>query len=208
MTMRKHLNKLVGFAASTFLLALPFITWAVEEGHEAHGGHAEGGSQYLDLVLPAINFLLFVFVLRKYALPAVRESLRKRRETIAQALNEAKRAKEEAETLRREYEKKLAGLAAEQEQLRKQSLAIAEREKSKILEEARKMADRARTEAQQIAQREVEEARRLLRKEVAEQATRIATELVRSRFTPADQSRLIQDLVQEVNKNVGNNAVR
>lgn len=208
MTIRKHLNKLVGFAASTFFLALPFITWAVEEGHEAHGGHAEGGSQYLDLVLPAINFLLFVFVLRKYALPAMRESLKKRRETIAQALNEAKRAKEEAETLRREYEKKLAGLAAEQEQLRKQSLEIAEREKSRILEEARTMAERARAEAQQIAQREVEEARRFLRKEVAEQATRIAMELVRSRFTPADQSRLIQDLVQEVNRNVGNNAVR
>ena len=149
-----------------------------------------------------------MFVLRKYALPAVRESLRKRRETIAQALNEAKRAKEEAETLRREYEKKLAGLAAEQEQLRRQGLEIAEREKGKILEEARKMAERARTEAQQIAQREVEEARRLLRKEVAEQATRIATELVRSRLTSADQSRLVQDLVQEVNKNVGNNAVR
>ncbi len=206
--MRKHLNKLVGFAASTFFLALPFLSWAVEEGQEAHGGHAEGGSQYFDLVLPAINFLLFVFVLRKYALPAVRESLRKRRETIAQALNEAKQAKEEAETLRREYEKKLTGLAVEQEQLRKQALEIAEREKDRILEEAKKMAARARAEAQQIAQREVEEARRLLRKEVAAQATRIATELVQARFTPADQSRFIQDLVQEVNKNVGNNAVR
>lgn len=208
MTMRKHLNKVVGFAASTFLLALPLLVWAVEEGHEAYSGHAEGGSQYFVLALSAINFLLFVFVLRKYALPAVRESLKKRRETIAQALNEAKRAKEEAEALRREYEKKLAGLAVEQEQLRKQALEIAEREKGRILEEARKMAERARTEAQQIAQREIEEARRLLRKEVAKQATRLATELVRSRLTSADQSRLVQDLVQEVNKNVGNSALR
>jgi F-type H+-transporting ATPase subunit b len=206
--MRKHLNTLVGFTASAFLLIVPFITWAAEEGHEAHGGHAEGGSQFFGLALFAINFLLFVFVLRKYALPAVREALRKRRETITQALNEAKRAKEEAETLRREYEKKLAGLAAEQEQLRKQALEIAEREKGRILEEAKKMAERVRLEARQIAQREVEEARRLLRKEVAERATQIATELVRAHFSAADQSRLVQDLVQEVNKHGGNNAVR
>jgi F-type H+-transporting ATPase subunit b len=206
--MRKHLHKLASFAASIFLLAFPLIVWAAEEGHEAPGSHAEGGSQYFGLALSAINFLLFVFVLRKYALPAVRESLRKRRETIAQALNEAKRAKEEAETLRREYERKLAGLTAEQEQLRKEALEIAEREKGRILEEARKMAERVQAEARQIAQREVEEARRLLRQEVAAQATRLATELVRSRFTSADQSRLVQDLVQEVNKNVGHDAVR
>jgi F-type H+-transporting ATPase subunit b len=203
--MRKHLNKLVGCATSLFLFAPPLFVWAAEEGH---GGHAEGDSQLLVLGLSAINFLLFVFVLRKYALPAVRESLRKRRETIAQALNEAKKAKEEAEALRREYESKLVGLAAEQENLRKQALETAEREKGRILEEARKMVERARVEAQQIAQREVEEARRLLRKEVAEQATRLATELVRSRLTSADQSRFVQGLVQEVNKNVGNNALR
>ncbi|MGE0681841.1 MAG: hypothetical protein AB7P69_13205 [Candidatus Binatia bacterium] len=203
--MKKHLNKAVGFVVSTFFVIWPLISWAVEEGH---GDHVEGGSPLATLVFSAINFLLFIFVLRRYALPAVRESLKNRRATIEQALNEGKKAKEEAETLRLEYEQKLAGLAAEQEQLRQQVLADAEREKERILEEARKMADRARAEAQQIAQREVEEARRILRQEVANQAIRLATELVRSRLTPSGQSQLVQDLVREVNTNAGNNAVR
>lgn len=203
--MRKHLNKLISSAASALFLISPCLAWAAEEGH---GGHAEGDSQHLSLIFSAINFLLFVFVLRKYALPAVRESLRKRRETIVQALDEAKKAKDEAEALRRDYEQRLAGLAAEQERLRQQTLEDANREKARILEDARKMADRVRMEAQQTAQREVAEARRLLRQEVAEQAVRLATELVRSRLTPADQGRLIQDLVREVQKNVGNHALR
>ena len=101
----------------------------------------------------------------------------------------------------------LAGLAAEQERLRQQALEDAEREKTRILEEARRMAERTRVEARQIAQREVAEARRILRQEVAEQAVRLATELIRVRLTPNDQNRLIQDLVQEVNKNGGNNAL-
>lgn len=203
--MRKHLNKVVGIVVSILFVIWPIISRAVEEGH---GDHAEGGSPLFTLVFSAINFLLFIFLLRRYALPAIRESLKKRRAAIEQALNEGKKAKEEAEALRREYEQKLAGLAAEQERLRQQALADAEREKERILEEAQKMADRARAEAQQVAQRELEEARRILRQEVAQQAIHLATELVRSRLTPNDQSQLVQDLVQEVNTNAGNNAVR
>jgi F-type H+-transporting ATPase subunit b len=205
--MTKHLNKVAGFAVSAFFLLLPLVVWAAEEAHDEHGGHAGGGPNAA-LVFGAVNFLLFVVVLRKYALPAVRDSLKRRRDTIVQALNEAKKAKEEAEALQREYQQKLAGLAAEQERLRQQALTDAEREKTRILEEAHKMAERARNDAQLTARRELAEARRLLRQEVAEQAVRLATELVRSRLTPGDQSRLINDLVQEVNKNVGNNALR
>jgi F-type H+-transporting ATPase subunit b len=202
--MRKHLNKVVGFVVSMYPLLWSAAVWAAEEGH---GGHEGSGSQWLGLVFSAINFTLFVLLLRRYALPAIRESLRRRRDTIVQALNEARRAREEADALRREYEQKLAGLAAEQERLRAQALEAAEREKSKILEEARRMAERVQTEARLIAQREVEETRRVLRQEVAEQAVRIATELLRSRLTPTDQSRFVQDLVLEVN-NAGNGTLR
>src|SRR5262245_6194999 len=122
--MRKHLNRSAGFVASTFFLIVPVVVGAAEEGHEGHGGHAGGGPQ--ELIFPVINFLLFIFVLRKYVLPTVREALRKRRDTIVQALNEAKKAKDEAQTLRDEYEQKLAGLAAEQERLRQQAIVDAE----------------------------------------------------------------------------------
>lgn len=205
--MTQHLHRATGFAVSAFFLLLPLAVWAAEEAHDAHGGQAGGGPD-ATLAFAAINFLLFVFVLRKYALPAVRDSLKRRRETIVQALSEAKKAQEEAEALQREYRQKLAGLAAEQERLRQQALGDAEREKTRLLEEAQKMAERVRIDIQLTARRELAEARRLLREEVAAQAVRLATELVRSRLTPGDQSRLIQDLVQEVNKNAGNNALR
>jgi F-type H+-transporting ATPase subunit b len=201
--MRKHLNKVVGLAVWLGLILVPSALWAAEEGHGAQGGHEGSGSQLAVLAFSAINFVLFVLVLRKYALPAVRETLRRRRDAIVQALSEARRAKEEAESLRREYEEKLAGLAAEQERLRAQAQEAAERERQRILEEARRMAERVLAEAQLIAQREVEEARRLLRREVSEQAVRIATDLIRTRLTAADQSRLVQDFVREVS-NAGN----
>jgi F-type H+-transporting ATPase subunit b len=190
--MKSHLRKVVGFATAGFFLLLPVILWAAEEGH---GEHVPSIS---DLVFPVINFLLFVFILYRYVIPTVRDALRQRREKITLALEEAKRAKEEAERLRKDYEQKLAGLAAEQEKIQEQALEAAERERRRIVEEARQMAERVKSEVQLIAQREVEEARRTLRQEAANQAVRIATELIQSRLTQTDHRRFVQDLVIEV----------
>ena len=200
MTMKSHLRKVVGFATTSFLLLLPAVLWALEEGHGGNGeGHGEHhGPSISELVFPTINFLIFLFILWKYVIPPVRSALRQRREKIALELDEAKRAKEEAESLRREYKQKLAGLAAEQEKMRVQALEAAERERSRIVEEARQMAERVKNEAQQIAQREIEEARRILRQDVANQAVQMATALVQSRLTQADHRKFVQDLVTEV----------
>ncbi len=200
MTMKSHLRKVVAFATTGFLLTLPAVLLAMEEGHGGNGeGHGEHhGPSISDLVFPTINFLIFVFIIWKYVIPPARDALRQRREKIAQALDEAKRAKEEAESLRREYQQKLAGLAAEQEKMRTQALEAAERERNRLVEEARQMTERIKNEAQQIAQREVEEARRVLRQEVAHQAVQMATALVQSRLTQADHRRFVQDLVTEV----------
>ena len=79
----------------TFLLAVLFplllatAAWAAGEGAgDEH--HGVTGDQLLGLLFFTINFVLFVLVLRKFALPFVKEALRKRKETVVQALNEAK----------------------------------------------------------------------------------------------------------------------
>lgn len=201
--MKKHLNKMAGFTTLICSLLITSVLWAVEEEHGAPGGHDGIGSQLLVLAFFTTNFVLFVLLLRKYALPVVKDALRLRRAAVVQALNEAKRAQEEAEALRQEYEQRIAGLAAEQERLRAETLEAAEKEKEKTLNEARRMAERIQAEARLIAQREIEDARRILRQEVADQAVRIATEMIRSQFTADDQSRLVQNLALEVN-NAGN----
>ena len=197
--MRKHLNKMVGLIAVIFPLLLTTAVWAAggngQEGEEHHG---VSSTQIVGLFFFTVNFILFGLILRKFAMPFVKEALHKRKEAVVQALNEAKLSQEEAEKVRREYEEKLAGLEAEREAMRAQALESAQREKERILAEASRMAERAGVEAQQIATREVEQARRILREEVAEQAVKIATDLIRSRLNPADQNRFVKDLVDEV----------
>lgn len=195
--MCKHLNKMVGLVTVLAPFLLMTAVWAAGGGEgEEHHGVTRG--QLLGLLFFTINFGLFVLVLRRFALPFVKEALHKRKETVVQALNEAKLAQAEAEQVRREYEERLAGLEAEQQVMRTQALESAQREKARILEEAGRLAERTRLEAQQIAEREVEQARRTLREDMAEQAVTLATELIRAQLRPADQRRLVNDLVDEV----------
>ncbi len=193
--MIKSIQPVIIFSLHVLLLyTVPSIGWAAGDTHGQH----TGSSQLLTLLFFTINFLIFVFVLRKFTFGIVKQKLKERQASVVQALDEAKRAKEEAEQLRREYEQKIANLAAEEEQFRTQAIEAAERERMRVMEEARQMAERATAEVQLIALREIEAARQLLRKEVAQQAVRIATELIQTTITTSDNSRLIQNLVHEV----------
>ena len=191
--MVQRIFPLLGFTLSSLVLSISCseLAWAASD---AHGG----GSSLLTLGFFAINFLIFAFVIRRFTRDLIRRKLKERHETVVHALEEAKKAKEEADALRQEYDTKLANLAVEEEQLRSQAVEAAERERQRLMEEAQQMAERAKAEAQLIAQREVEEARRLLRREVATQAVAIATELIQKNVTRGDNRRLVEQLVQEV----------
>jgi len=198
--MIKSIQPITILSLYVFLLyTVPSMAWAAEDTQSQHAG----SSQLLTLLFFTINFLIFVFVLRKFAFGIVKQKLKERQASVVQALDEAKRAKEEAEQLRQEYEQKIANLAAEEEQFRMHAIEAAERERMRVMEDARQMAEQATAEVQLIALREIEAARQLLRKEVAQQAVRIATELIKKNVNASDNSRLIQNLVREVS-NAGN----
>lgn len=170
------------------------FVWAASDTHAEHGS----GSTLLTLGFFTVNFLIFVYVLRRFTRGLIIRKLRERRTTIVDALEEARSAKAEADRLRREYEQKLADLADEEERLQTEAAQAAERERTRLLEEANTVAERAKAEAQLIARREVREAQRLLRREVADQAVALATRLIEKNVTESDNRRLIDELVREV----------
>jgi F-type H+-transporting ATPase subunit b len=186
--MRKHLIKtLCGIIIVTLLWDTATL-WGAEE-------HGEDGLHISGIVFATVNFLLFVYLLRRFALGWARDTVRQRHNTIVQTLDEARQAKEEAEALKQEYEQKLKGMAEEEEKIRAQVFEIAEKESARMREEAQRMAERIREEARRSAEREVEEARQTLRQEVAQLAVETAVRLVQEQLTQADHHRLVQDFV-------------
>ena len=151
-----------------------------------------------EVVLPAINFIIYAAVLYYFALPMVRNLLRARREEVVTTIAQASAKKQQAEALVGEYRAKVAGVETEMQSIQASRRADAEREKAKTLSEAEAMAVKIQEDAHFLADREVIMAREKLREELANKAESTARELVQKNITAADQSRLAQEFIQQI----------
>jgi F-type H+-transporting ATPase subunit b len=166
--------------------------WASAAGAEHHVPTIGG------VVLPAINFVIYAAVLYYFALPAVRNLLRSRREEVGTAIAQASAKKQQAEALVNEYRAKIARVDQEVQSIQASRRADAEREQVKMLSEAEAMAAKVREDAHFLADREVSIARETLREELASQAEAMARELVQRNISAADQGRLAQEFIQHI----------
>jgi len=158
-----------------------------------HGTHPS----ITDLFWPAVNFLLFLWLLVRFVRGPVQEFFRARTERIREGLLAGSRARQEAEDLRQKLQQDIEELPALRDRLRSDVRSTAERQREKLLESAQSTAARIRKDAGLIAAQEIAAARRGVRSEVIDEAVRQARELVRAAAGPDDQQRLVREFVHQ-----------
>jgi len=157
-----------------------------------HGAHPGVGS----LLLPVINFALFVGLI-VWKLPGpVKQYFRERTERLRAALDAGRRALAEAEETRAALERDVRELPATIAHLKADIRAAADREHSNLMDITIRAADRIRSDAGLVAESEVTAARSGLRSEVVEEAVRQATALLRRAILTEDHERMVRDFVQ------------
>jgi F-type H+-transporting ATPase subunit b len=167
--------------------------WASEAAEAEH--HAPSIN---DIWFPLANFLIYAFILVKFALPLVRDFLRSRHEEVLAKVNQASAKRQAAEALVSEYKAKLAGLDKEVQSIHAALGEDGEREKGKLISEAQTMALKIKSDANFLAEQEIKSARQKVREEMAEQAETTARQLVERNLSSADQSRLAQEFIQSI----------
>ena len=215
-----RLGWLFTIVAALLLAIVPAVPCLGADAHEpagekdvkaadtaGYGDHAKGGDdlfgQALDLAIwTVVVFLVLLFVLSKFAWKPMLAGLQQREESIRGAVEEAKQARAETERARAEF---------------KQELAKAHEEIPKLLDEARKDAQRLAEEMRAKAVKEIAEDRQRLRKEIetardqalqelwtnaAQLATLISAKTVRRSLSPDDHRRLVDEALVEL-KNAG-----
>jgi F-type H+-transporting ATPase subunit b len=145
-----------------------------------------------------IAFGITLWVLKRYAFGPVQKLIDERRDRIRESIEEADRAREEARSLLEEH-RALIGQAKSQAE--------------EILAEARKVADtqreRLRGEIEEDRQRRLEETQRQIdqattqalgeiRREVASLSLLAAEKITRKTLTDADQKRLVDEALSEI----------
>jgi F-type H+-transporting ATPase subunit b len=176
--------------AAALVLALPGWAAAAEKGIF---------DPQFDLGLwTIIVFVILLFVLKRYAWGPMLQGLRTREESIRQAIEEARLAREETASARAEFDRKLAEANAEIPKL----MEAARRDAQRLHDE---MHSRAAAEIQAERQRllrEIETARGQALKDItdhsAQLATLISAKVIRRSLTPEDHRRLMDEALDEL----------
>jgi F-type H+-transporting ATPase subunit b len=150
------------------------------------------------MIWTIVAFAITLWVLKRYAFGPVQKLIDDRRDRIRQSIEEADRAREEARKLLEEH-RALIGQAKSQAE--------------EILAEARKVSDaqreRLRGEIEEDRQRRLEETQRQIdqattqalgeiRREVASLSLLAAEKITRKTLTDADQQRLVDEALSEI----------
>jgi len=172
--------------------------WASEAASHGAAHHAPS---IHDIWFPLGNFLIYAFILVKFALPLVRDSLKTRREEIVATIARATAKKQAALALVSDYKTKVAGLDKEIQTIQATLRDEGEREKARLVGEAEALAVKIKQDAAFLAEQEVKIARQQLRQEMANEAEATARGLVERNISAADQNRLAQEFIENIGQN-------
>lgn len=123
--------------------------------------------------LQAVNFLVLVWLLRRFLLKPVQAIIARRKEEIARALAKANATREQAEAARKDFESRRGEIEAEHQRIIERARIDLANEHSKMLEAARADAENFRSSAL----KQVNEERHAAAYEVFEHSVKMAVRL-------------------------------
>jgi F-type H+-transporting ATPase subunit b len=188
---------LITASACLLLVGLAAAGFAAEGGEGAH--HVDTAKQLKDFGWRALDFAVLMGILIWALKKAdVKGSLKARRDGIEKALQEAITAREAAERKMAEYQDKLAKANEEIEAISAAIREEGQREKERIIAEARVTAEKIKEQARQAADQEVVKARAELRAEAARLSVQLAEQTLKEKINKNDQDRLVGEYLTKV----------
>jgi F-type H+-transporting ATPase subunit b len=145
-----------------------------------------------------LAFLVALFVLRKYAWPAITEALEKRQRAIEESIETAERARTDAAALLEEYRSRLREARAQAEEIIARARKAGEVGEREAVEVARTKREELLEQTRRDIEAETRRAIQEIRSEVAD-LTILATEKVtRKTLDDDDQKRLVEEALGEL----------
>ncbi len=152
-----------------------------------------------------VSFGILMFLLYKFAFPALVYILDEREKRIRESIAHADRMKEEAEQLLAEYKAKLAAAQQEAhsilEQARQRSQQALDENEQRVERETQKMLEDARRDIDRERQSTVKE----LREHVADLVLQVSEKVLAREIRDQDHKALIQETLGKIGQHYGKN---
>lgn len=144
------------------------------------------------------NFLILVWVFKKFLFTPMGTMLEKRKNQITKDITAAKKDKEEAIALKAEAEKAIKESKIRAQEIMVDAVKKAEEIKEDIMKETHAQREKMLKAAEAEALKTKEQAKRELRDEMTEIAIKLAEKMVAQRIDKKVGSELLNDFIEEV----------
>ena len=149
------------------------------------------------VVIAAVNFVIFLVLLWQFAFKPVAAMLAERRERIEQGLRDAEQAKRDRENAEQERLAAITEARREANDILARAQKVAQETRDADIAATRQELERMRTRATDEIEAEKSRALAELRGEVAELALQAAGRVVRETMTDQRQRRLVEEFLAE-----------
>lgn len=156
------------------------------------------GAMPTQMILLLISDIVIVYILYKLLYNPVLEFLAKRREKIEGQLNDAEQALNEANALKAQYDEKLKDIAKEKSEILDNARKVAQDREREIIEDAKNEAGVIKNRALLDIKREEDRAKDDMKKQIIEISTIMASSYVATNLTDEDQNKLLNEAIESL----------
>ena len=150
------------------------------------------------MIWTLICFGITFYVLKRFAFGPIQKAIDQRRERIRQAIEEADHARAEARRMLEEHRELRAQARGEAEGILAEARRIADAMSQRVREETEADRQRRLEETRRQIEAETERALERIRADVGQLALVAAEKVTRKSLTDADQRRLIEEAIREL----------
>ena len=150
------------------------------------------------MIWTIISFLITLFVLKRYAFGPIQRMIDQRRERIEQAIAEADNARDEARRLLEEHRKLIGQAKSESEEILAEARRVADAQRERVRQETDEDRVRRLEETRRQIDQATVQALGQIRDEVGRLSLLAAEKVTRKSLTQADQKRLIDEALAEI----------
>lgn len=150
------------------------------------------------LVLTVCNFLLLVYLLKKFAWNGIIGMLEKREQQVASDKQEAQSARAAAENIKRDLDEKLAQISDEAAKKMAEAVKMGETQKDQILAAAKEQSERLIEQAKAQIEAEKNKALADVRGEIARTAVLAASKVVQQQMSEESAQSVVDRVLEEV----------
>lgn len=180
-----------------FLVVL-FVILSSAVAYASGEAEAHSGAKIINFGWRLLNFAVLVAIIYKLSAKAIKKFFVGNRELIKVSLEEAEASKEEAQRKLDECTARLDKATAEIDEMTDMIKTQGMAEKEKIIEEAKRAAEKMKIDANSRVEQEFKKAVNQLKAEASELSVGIAEDILRKNVSKTDHEKIVQNFLDRM----------